>query len=143
MIQRIQSIFLLIVVFLSGMLFLLDFSYFQKGIEVLNFNICGIEETVTTWPLAILNFLVLIIALVAIFMYKNRILQIRLIVFNIVLMLGIYALMSFYIYKLSGTMDIHYNTAIVFPFINIVLSYLAIRSIGKDEALVRSLDRLR
>ena len=29
------------------------------------------------------------------------------------------------------------------PIINIILTYLAIRAIGKDEALVRSLDRLR
>lgn len=29
------------------------------------------------------------------------------------------------------------------PLVNIILTYLAIRAIGKDEALVRSLDRLR
>ena len=33
--------------------------------------------------------------------------------------------------------------AFALPLVNIILTYLAIRAIGKDEALVRSLDRLR
>ena len=32
---------------------------------------------------------------------------------------------------------------IIDSVINIILTYLAIRAIGRDEALVRSLDRLR
>lgn len=143
MIQRIQSVFLLIVVFLSGLLFLLDFSYFEVGNEIQLFNICGIQNAVTTWPLALLNFIILAIALATIFLYKNRILQIRMSVFNMVLMFGIYVLMAYYIYNLKGDANVGYNIAILFPFINIVLTYLAIRSIGKDEALIRSLDRLR
>ena len=33
--------------------------------------------------------------------------------------------------------------ALSFPIIALILDYLAIRNIGADEALVRSLDRLR
>ena len=33
--------------------------------------------------------------------------------------------------------------ALSFPLVNLILDYLAIRNIGADEALVRSLDRLR
>ena len=63
MIQRIQSLFLLVVVFLTGLMFLFDFSNFEKGVETSGFNVCGIENVCTTWPLAILNFLILAIAL--------------------------------------------------------------------------------
>ena len=42
-----------------------------------------------------------------------------------------------------GEGDFVYKLPIVFPVINIILTYLAIRAIGRDEALVRSLDRLR
>ena len=33
--------------------------------------------------------------------------------------------------------------ALSFPLVNLILDYLAIRNIGADEALVRSLDSLR
>jgi hypothetical protein len=38
---------------------------------------------------------------------------------------------------------VSFNIAVVFPLIAIILDYLAIRNIGKDEALVRSIDRIR
>ncbi|MDD2382096.1 MAG: DUF4293 family protein [Mariniphaga sp.] len=31
----------------------------------------------------------------------------------------------------------------IFPLLAVVLDYLAIRAIGKDEVLVRSMDRIR
>ncbi len=143
MIQRIQSIFLLIVVFLSGLMFQLDFSSFEKGVEISGFNVCGIENVCTTWPLAILNFIILAVALVAIFSYKNRIRQMRICTFNAILMIGEYALMAFYMYYLKEDAKLNFGYAILFPFINIVLTYLAWRAIGKDEALVHSYDHLR
>ena len=42
-----------------------------------------------------------------------------------------------------GDVDITGKIALTFPFISLILNYLAIRNIGADEALVRSLDRLR
>jgi len=36
-----------------------------------------------------------------------------------------------------------YSLIFVFPIISSILTYLAIRKIAKDEALVRSMDRLR
>lgn len=48
-----------------------------------------------------------------------------------------------YLYHKEGESDIQlYWPCVILP-INIILSYLAIRKIGEDEALVRSLDRLR
>jgi len=39
--------------------------------------------------------------------------------------------------------QIFYNIPMVIPIVTIILSYLAIRAIGKDEALIRSIDRIR
>jgi len=39
--------------------------------------------------------------------------------------------------------DWHLRIIAAFPLINLILSYLAIGAIGKDEKLVKSLDRLR
>ena len=41
------------------------------------------------------------------------------------------------------TMSLSVKFGLAFPLINLILDYLAIRNIGADEALVRSLDRLR
>lgn len=39
--------------------------------------------------------------------------------------------------------DWHLQIVAVFPLINLILSYLAIGAIGKDEKLIKSMDRLR
>ena len=90
--------------------------------------------------------IIAIIALVTIFLYRKRILQIRLCVFNALLILGFYGFFAFLIYSLKGDMEgasVSVKIALSFPLVNLILDYLAIRNIGADEALVRSLDRLR
>ena len=37
----------------------------------------------------------------------------------------------------------NYSIINAFPLVSVVLSYLAIRNIGKDEAMIRSMDRIR
>lgn len=148
MIQRIQTVFLLIVVFLSGILLFCNLVTFAKGQEVLALSLTGInngaENIVSTWPLLALNLIILAIALVTIFQYKNRILQIRISAFNIVLMVGFYLLFAFYYFKTKEDGMLHsFSIALLIPFCNIIFTYLAMRAIGKDEALIRSLNRLR
>ena len=69
--------------------------------------------------------------------------------FNIILMVfQIISMLGYFFYNKSNGIveDIipsHILMPFALPFINIILTYLAIRAIGKDEALVRSLDRLR
>jgi hypothetical protein len=38
---------------------------------------------------------------------------------------------------------ISFKTGAVLPLVAIVIDWLAIRAIGKDEALIRSIDRIR
>ena len=89
--------------------------------------------------------LMILNALICFFIYKKRILQIRLTTINIFMMIGSIILLWYNISSFAKDNDaqIFYNIPMVIPIITIILSYLAIRAIGKDEALIRSIDRIR
>lgn len=156
MIQRIQSVYLLIIVILAGctnslpvaelinvklnLNYLLDF----RGISLVQPTGELVSQS-TTWLLSSFATVFGIISLITIFSFKNRIKQIRLSVLNFLFMIGYYVLLIIYllISKSALDADIHLKLPVVFPLIAMILNYLAIGSIGKDEKLVKSLDRLR
>ncbi len=73
-------------------------------------------------------------------------LQIRMSIFNIVLLIGYYATFVAFIIAYNGRLEefsFQLRFASCLPFVAIVLSYLALRAIGKDEVMVRAADRLR
>jgi hypothetical protein len=70
----------------------------------------------------------------------------RLSSFNMVLLVGYYAIFFFtrYVILQQNVMaSTTFSWPIILPLIGAILTYLALRAIAKDEALVRSLDRLR
>jgi uncharacterized membrane protein YwzB len=86
-----------------------------------------------------------ILALITIFLYKNRIMQIRFCIYNFVLIIVFYGMCAFFLWKLtrlSGDYQLQ-GISFVFPLICLILNYLAIHSIRADETLIRSLNRLR
>ena len=99
------------------------------------------------WALMALVIIIAIIAFKTIFLFKKRMLQIRLCVFNAILLIGFYGLFAFFCWKIPGISEnFHFRNvriALSFPLICLILDYLAIRNIGADEMLVRSLNRLR
>lgn len=155
MIQRIQSLYLLTIVVLSGFTLLTPVADFVnqssgmhyllgfKGIYLLQSNSTSFVSS--TWALSVISVLVPIISLYTIFLYKKRINQIRLSVINMFLMIGYYILLFIYVWfasqRLNADWSLRFATA--FPLINLILNYLAMGAIGKDEKLVKSLDRIR
>jgi len=155
MIQRIQTVYLLLIVILSGittfspladlinkadnLIYLVDFN----GISLIKPTGSIVESTI--WGLISISALITIIALITIFNYKNRVKQIRLSVINMLFMISFYIFLLLYLWPACIRLhaDWHLRMAAVFPLVNLVLSYLAIGGIGKDEKLVKSLDRLR
>jgi hypothetical protein len=89
--------------------------------------------------------LMILNAFICFLLFKKRILQIRLTTINIFMMVGSIILLWYNISSFAKDNDaqIFYNIPMVIPIITIILSYLAIRAIGKDEALIRSIDRIR
>ena len=155
MLQRIQTVYLLIIVVLSGItLFIPNVQFLSNPGNpeyVLNLKgLYGVTENAKilmqdVWVLTTIKTLIALIALYTIFIYKKRILQIRLTIFNMVLMMGYYPILFIYLWLIKSNLKIEYliGFVTVFHVINIVLSVLAIRAIGRDEALVKSLNRLR
>ena len=156
MIQRIQTLYLLIVLVAMSLTLSLpsmraispegiDFAFSNlRGlyqVEQGGFNITG----VTMW-LLFTNIIILVISLITIFTYRWRVIQMRLSSFNMVLLVGYYAIFFFtrYVILQQNIMaSTTFSWPIILPLIGAILTYLALRAIAKDEALVRSLDRLR
>lgn len=135
MIQRIQTIYLFIVTVL--------------GILLCCFPVAEAGDFTIKWGATItfsgLSLLMPIVSLSTIFLYKKRILQMRLCSFDIILnvLTLLLTALDIYLAHNTGDADIKLYWPVVIMPINVIFLYLAIRAIGKDEALVRSLDRLR
>jgi hypothetical protein len=156
MIQRIQTVYLLLIFALSCALFFLPLGGLFNKADPLEYliNFKGIylmqspaEQLLITnvWGLTVIVVLIPLLSLASIFLYKKRMMQIRLSFYNIVLMAGFYVLLFVYLLTASKAFeaDWYVGLASAFPLVNIVLNFLAIRAIAKDEALVKSLNRLR
>ncbi len=147
MIQRIQTVYLLISAVLVALLFVLPFAEIAKDGSIYLFNFKGIllDGVLKENGLAISALISIILALhgFAILSFKNRIRQLRVTVFTILLMIGLFGLFFFFTYYSFSGSEISYKISMVFPLVAAILDYLAIRAIGKDEALIRSIDRIR
>jgi hypothetical protein len=158
MIQRIQSIFLLLAFLAAIILFFFPLSGVYATTATYKFYVYGLinmvpgEESIfsfmTTFPLLLLNILVGAFALGAIFLYNKRVTQMKIVRFAILLNIVFIGLV-FFVYasiiekNLLVSPDYLDEAGIYFPLISLIFLILANRSIMKDEKLVRSVDRLR
>ncbi|WP_421919834.1 DUF4293 domain-containing protein [Marinifilum sp.] len=153
MIQRIQTLYLLGSAVLIGLMFFFPLAHLKdpsgQTLEFLYRGIPSIEEGAPSlfvaYPIAFLLSLIILIGLISIFLYKKRMIQIRLTIFNMICMLGSTGLIYYSINSQLKELDAiaNYSVINVFPLVALILSYLALRNIGKDEAMIRSLDRIR
>ena len=152
MIQRIQTLFLLLALICMTIFYFIPFGSLEMqtetGITDIPMGLYGIdygEEHYSTLPLLILLSIVVLILLTTIFMYRHRVLQIRICIFNLIMTLGCSGLAFFFLYQASEKFNTNYSTSIlvVLPIVSAIFIALAIRGIAKDEALIRSIDRIR
>lgn len=150
MLQRIQTIYLLLVVVLGTLLCFFSPVEFLMPDATEYVRLMAFDK----WPLAVLTITIPLLALVIIFLYRRRLLQARLCIMNVILSLGYYALMALYIaFVLKGYEPLSDQSLLgadwyptvwaALPLINIILTMMATRRILKDETLVRAADRLR
>jgi len=147
MIQRIQTVYLFVSALIIASMMKLKLADLSVNNELYTFTARGIyngEELVFN-GLAIFIFIwaIVLLHLFVIFKYKKRILQIRILVFTMVLMLGLFGMFFYFAYAGFEGAKAAFKIPVVFPVVAVILDYLAIRSIGKDEALIRSLNRIR
>jgi len=152
MIQRIQTLFLLLALICMAIFYFVPFGSLEMQAETglidVPMGLYGVdygEEYYSTLPLLILLSFVVLTLLVTILMYRHRVLQIRICIFNLILALGCSGLAFFFLYQASEKFATNYHTSIlvVLPVVSAIFIALAIRGIAKDEALIRSIDRIR
>lgn len=150
MLQRIQTIFLLLASACMLVAVVTPLARFTYQGDTVVFEAMGMYKsdnlTDSTWGLFVLGIISSIASLITVFLYKQRVLQIRLSVMNIVVMVGFYLFFGYLIYSANSTATLTFQKVgigLIMPIVGIILTYLAIRRIAADEALVRSLNRLR
>jgi len=136
MIQRKQSIFLILAALISGISAWGAHLWKTTGGEWVS-----PENNIAAGLLFLISTL---LSLFALFVFKNRKLQIRLTVMNMILN---FLLIGYLIYGLTnlpgGFNDSEKGIGLLSPFAVIVLLMLANHFIRKDEELVKSVDRFR
>ena len=150
MLQRIQTVYLLLASICMVVSLLTHLAVFSFGGEIVRFEAMGFymnqEIIFSTWGLFVIGNISAILSVGIVFLYKKRMLQIRLAAMNIFIILGYYGLIGLYIYNRNPEFNSQFESigvGMVMPFVAMVLTYLAIRKIGADEALIRSLNRIR
>ena len=145
MIQRIQSIFLLLTALIFGALFKVPFAISNK--PTVQFLSDGVFE-VTDHPALIgLTILGVMLALVTIFLYRKRKVQLKLgyLIIVISILLPVLAFLLFT--RASAAADpsvvVSDQAGLFLPLAGVVLAALANHFIKKDDKLVKSMDRLR
>ncbi len=144
MIQRIQSIYLLLVALLSGgLVFILNFWNDSEGktwyiLDFLNYNSLLIKS------IAIVFWLVVLLAILSLFSFKKRKFQININRINILINFILFGTLVYQLLNLSGeTLVSEKGIGCFLPLVSIVLLVFANFAIQKDENLVKSVDRLR
>jgi len=136
MIQRIQTLYLILAAIISS---IAPF-FMNTWSSIFGNEIYGTYEI----PLSIAFYGIGALALVAMFLFKNRQNQFVLNRLNIILNLF---LLGFFVYRLlnlSGETSVsEKGIGMLTPIFSIVFLALANRAIKKDEDLVKSVDRLR
>lgn len=153
MIQRIQTIWLLLAAISISCLIFLPFVTTTNLIGMkfyivaggLYQEIAGIKKQAESFlPLLISTCAVAIMCFANIFNFKKRKLQKQMIYASIALIIGLSFWCSVYAKKIPGGIETaNYDTGMFLPPLAIAFCLLAIRGINRDEALLRSADRLR
>ncbi|MCX7744087.1 MAG: DUF4293 domain-containing protein [Flavobacteriales bacterium] len=157
MIQRIQSVYLLMaVLFNLGMAFLPVFSINEP---TMNYRVYAFTQSITNdsgttitkpapWLIMFSISLAIITTIVVIFMYKDRKKQIRLCYSLYILQILIIILALVWIttglqIPLADVISRAHPISLIFPVVSMWWIFMAQRAIKKDEELVRSVDRIR
>ena len=151
MIQRKQSLFLLVVFLLSivgAMLQIGNIEPTGMGVGDKVYSLC-IEHadgshSYASLPLLIIYTLNGILSLASIFLYNNRKLQMKLCLLGVFLMAVWYLAFTYLcvsVFSEVGTF--HPSFSVCLPIVCLILYFMAHTGINKDEKLVRSMDRIR
>jgi len=160
MIQRIQTIYLALTAICGLLMYffpLVSLVPANELAEPVIYHLSALEVKVIAngtanilmrlWPVVVLNAITIAFSVFTILQFKQRVKQIRMTHFLLILLLIQIVFIVFDVEKLSkvaGTGHMMtFGLYSVLPLLQLLLTRLATGAIKKDEALVRSADRLR
>ena len=150
MLQRKQSLWLMLSACVLGLTYFIPF-----GVKML--SSVGTEQIVSTplynysfFPIMVLTLLGMLLPVITIFLFKNRSLQMRLIIISMGLQGA--ALVSMILKCIDktegnkfvlGMLGSQLYIGLAIPLISLILLYMAYHGVHSDEKLVKSADRMR
>ena len=148
MIQRIQTLYLLVTAALvATTLFTPLASFFSDAgsfeLHAFSFRAVAGDAHQNTFYLGLLLAAACLLPVVTIFCFRNRMLQIRLCGVELVLLLGDLVFIAIYCWLALRASGGEWSLIAASLRVPAVLVAMAMRSIFRDEILVRSLDRIR
>ena len=151
MIQRIQTVYLLLAAIVSAVCLFLQIGYYEPetmGVGYRLYNLYALDAdramTFRTCPLFVLLVAETIVSIFAVFKYGNRKQQARLCTASMVILLfwNITAIAYGYLFGYEGH-TFHFAWPAFLPALAFFLVLMARRGILSDERLVRAADRIR
>lgn len=144
MIQRIQSVYLLIATLLSGgLIFILNLWVDMQETKFFVMDSFHSGSTLLK-VMSVLFFVSAALTFIAIFQFKNRQLQFVLGRLSILTNFIIIGVIVYFTQNLSGEIKVsEKGIGLLIPILTIVFVVIANKAIKKDEELVKSVDRLR
>lgn len=147
MLQRIQTVYLMLAFIASALLFSklpIAVFPFPDGGDI-PFTIVGKYEIISILPLLLLNGALVLFTFIAILLYGNRPLQLRLTMIGFLANVIFVIVMFFTADSMQNQLKVEaqYKLGVILPLISMVLLILASKAIRKDEKLIKAADRLR
>jgi len=150
MIQRIQSVYLLLAALALVLMYFFPIANFYGDLHYFYLSLGGISDnthvSINTIPLLVMAAVIIVLIFTGIFTYKNRLLQIKILRFGVLLNLAFIIILYFgYIDNIvkKADVEVQYKVGVYFPLLVLVFLILAIRGVMQDEKKVRAADRLR
>lgn len=150
MIQRIQSIYLFLAAIAIVVMYFFPIANFYGDMHYFYLSLGGISDntymSINTIPLLVMAAVIIVLIFASIFSYKNRLLQLKMIRFGVLLNLAFIIILYFgYIDNIvkKADVEVQYKVGVYFPLIVLVMLILAARAVMSDEKKVRAADRLR
>lgn len=157
MIQRIQSVYLFLASLILSLTFFFPVAKFigeKDSLILYVFKVVSlvpdsinIYDLMFIMPLLAIVSLTILFSLVTIFMHKNRLGQIKIIRFLMLMIAVMIGVIFLYYYDIleatSGAVPNFVQVGAFAPLVSLILLYLAYKGVMKDEKLIKSADRLR
>jgi hypothetical protein len=154
MIQRIQTVYLIIALLLAGCILFFPLIHFtdagQFFYNLTSFHLIKQQKISTiqssVYPIAVLAIISLVLIVVSILGFKNRQRQMKLCVFSFVLLILTFVSLGYYFIIIRNNLAAvvsQVNIVSYFPLLAAFFCYLGYKAIKRDDELVKSVDRLR